>query len=491
MKRNILLIHTDQQRQDSLGVYGNEVARTPHLDALAAAGVRFDHHYVTNPVCMPSRASLMTGRHLPAHGVIDNGIPLDEHEVTLAHVLAEAGYETFAAGKLHLTPYQSPAHYGHGESFASWRAGMLKGWSGPYYGFQRVALTEEHGEGATDFAMGHYGQWLAEKRPEAVEMKGYERAAGPKYPGVYRSKVPAAAHHSTYVAEQVIEYLERGSEKPFFVFAGFPDPHHPFTPPEEYARRFDSVALPAPHARSGEHDGRPPLYRRLLTEMVFPSDGGARPPPEAEHFRHIVQNTYAMVALIDECVGRILSALGRLALNNETIVCFTSDHGDLLGDHGLLYKGQLPFASLLRVPLLIRAPGMRPSVVRSPVSNTDVMPTLLELAGVNCPSRVQGRSLVPVLTGERSRVHDAAFSCGWSKASPLYRHTSLHSESWRITWWPGYHDGELYDVEADPHELKNLFHTESHRPIRESLMNDLLRAYAEAGPLEPHVIGEW
>ncbi|HEO70814.1 MAG TPA: hypothetical protein ENN80_06075, partial [Candidatus Hydrogenedentes bacterium] len=347
MPRNILLLHADQQRQDSLGCYGNAVAQTPYLDALAAQGARFNHHYASNPVCMPSRASLLTGRHLPAHGVIDNGIPLDAREATLAQALACAGYATFAAGKLHLTPYQSEAARGYGESFGAWDAGAFDGWDGPYYGFEAVRLVLGHGEGAVNPTRGHYGRWLAERHPEVFDCIGPEGAPEPKFPGVYRSQLPPEVHWSTYVADRVIARLEQiDRARPFFVFAGFSDPHHPFVAPETYAARLEDADFPAPHADPEEHAGRPELYRRLFTENVFAKDGGASPVPEGEHFRCIVQHTYAMVALIDACVGRILDALDRLGLADDTVVCFTSDHGDLLGDHGLLYKGQLPFASL-------------------------------------------------------------------------------------------------------------------------------------------------
>jgi len=492
MAKNIILLHTDQQRWDSLGCYGNGSARTPHLDRLAGEGVRFEHHYASNPVCMPSRASLLTGRHLPAHGVIDNGIPLDLRVETLASALGKSGYDTFAAGKLHLTPFQSPAGLNHGESFAAWESGGLNGWDGPYYGFGRVSLVSGHGEGPANPRLGHYGRWLAAHHPEVFELTGIDRAPEPKFPGVYRSQVPVECHHSAYVADRAIEYLEdRDSGRPFFIFAGFPDPHCPFTPPEEYAALFDGVEFPAPSFREGEHEGKPSHYARLMHDHLFPTDGGATRAPDAEMLHHIVQNTYAMVTLIDRSVGRILDSLERLGLADETIVCFTSDHGELLGDHGLLYKGQLPYASLMRVPFIIRAPGIAPRVTCAPMGNVDVMPTLMALAGVAVPTGVQGESYVPVMTGGAGRVRDAAFSCGWSKASRLYRHMSLHSDTWRITWWPGQQDGELYDLTSDPNEFENLFHREEHRGRRDALMEVLLRAYAEAGPLEPHVLCNW
>lgn len=492
MPKNIILLHADQQRWDSLGCCGNATAKTPHLDRLASEGVRFEHHYSTNPVCMPSRASLYTGRRLPAHGVIDNGIPLDEREVTLAQALAEAGYDTFATGKLHCTPYQSPAHLRHGESFAAWEAGTFDDWDGPYYGFKRVRLVLGHGEGTVHPKRGHYGRWLAEHHPDVFDRIGADKAPEPKFPGTYRSQMPVALHHTNYVADQVIECLEHQEPgRPFFIFGGFSDPHHPFVPPEEFAALFDGVEFPEPKRREREHEGRPSHYARLPTENLFPTDGGASRAPEGEHFHHIVQNTYAMVTLIDHAVGRILEAVNRLGLEEETIVCFTSDHGDFLGDHGLLHKGQLPFASLMRVPFILRAPGIEPQVTQTPMSNADVMPTLMELAGVVAPSSVQGSSYAPMLMGQGDDMPQFVFSCGWSKASPLFRHMSLHGAMWRITWWPGLGEGELYDLRSDPHELDNVFNVDEYIPERGWLMEKLLYAYAEAGPLGPRVLCNW
>ena len=492
MSKNIILFHTDQQRYDSLGCCGNAAAITPNIDRLAAGGTLFRHHYVSNPVCMPSRASLLTGRHLPAHGVIDNGIPLDGREITMAGALAEAGYETFAAGKLHLTCYQAAAELAHAESMASWQAGMFKDWTGPYYGFSKVSFVLGHGEGNADPALGHYGQWLAEHHPDVPGRRGFEKAPEPKFRGTFRSQVPPEAHNAHYIADCIIERMRNGErEKPFFLFAGFPDPHSPFVPPQRYAEMFDGVELPEPHYREGEHEGKPAFHAEMLEKELFGFDGNARRAPHAEHMRHVLQNTYAMVTQIDDAIGRVLDALDQLGLADDTIVAVTSDHGDLLGDHGLLYKCQVPFASLMHVPLIIRAPGVAASVTDAPVSNVDVMPTLLELAGVQAPPSVQGVSQVPVMTGACESMQPFAFSCGWSKASPRFRLMSLHSDEWRITWFPGQGEGELYDIKADPYEHDNLFDRDSHRRVRDSLMSDLLRTYAQAGPLEPHLVCNW
>jgi len=496
MKKNIILFHTDQQRWDSLGCYGNRAARTPNLDNLASRGVLFEHHYCSNPVCMPSRASLFTGRHLLAHWVIDNGIPLDERELTLATVLSEHGYDTYAAGKLHFTPYQrtDPRGSGVGETFELWEAGKLDDWQGPYYGFDKVDLVLGHGEGALNPKWGHYGKWLAENYPDLPNRIGFERAPQPKFrdPDTYRSLVPVEAHYSTYVTQRLIDFLSNASSsRPFFIFAGFNDPHPPFTVPSEYAAIFDGVALPQPSYRPGEHEGKPFHYGLSRRKKLYPKDGGARRAPTGLHLHHMIQNTYGMITLIDDCIGRVLKSLDELGLSENTIVCFTSDHGELLGDHGLVEKGPLPYHSLMRVPFIIYDPDIQPSRVGAPMSNVDVMPTLLELVGLQIPETVQGQSFVPLLKGQKKRIREAAFSCGWSKESAAYRHLSLHSDNWRITYWPEQDDGELYDLNADPNEYENLFHRQEYSQMRDRLLAELFRTYAHSGPLTPHTVACW
>lgn len=492
MPKNVLLLHTDQQRADTLGCYGNACAQTPNLDKLAREGVTFRHHYTSNPVCMPSRASLFTGRCLPAHGVIDNGIPLDPRVDTLPAAFARAGFDTFAAGKLHLTPYQSPAHFQHPESLAAWENGCFANWDGPYYGFQHVRLVLGHGESTAHPARAHYGQWLSTHHPGTFNAKGNASSTPPIYPGTYPSRIPSESHYTTYVANQIIQFLEtRDSGQPFFVFAGFSDPHAPFTPPAEWAARFENTQIPPYPTLWDEYELRPEFYNAILSGNCFPKDGGAQRAPEGEPLQAILRNTFAMIAFIDDAIGRILQTLTRLGLDQDTIVAFTSDHGDFLGEHGLLYKAQLPFASLMRVPFILRAPGITPATTHAPMGNIDVMPTLLDLAGVPIPQTLQGRSYRPLLTGEQNRIHEFTLSCGWSKESPNYRHISLHNDTWRLTWWPGINDGELYDLRADPHEFDNVFHADEYLAERGWLMEQLLTAYAQAGPLEPHTLCDW
>ena len=412
---------------------------------------------------------------------------------TLPAALSAAGYDTYSVGKLHLTCGLAEADSGHGESFAAWREGALTAdWQGPYYGFDRVELTLGHADFPLQPWAGHYGYWLREHHPEVFEMTGVERAPEPKWSDCYRSPVPPEAYHSSYIATRIIDYLRsRDGSGPFFIFGGFPDPHHNFVAVEAYARQFDRAAFPPPRAREGEHAERPGFYARIADDGLFECDGNCRRPPGGEHMRHILQNTYAMVSLIDHNVGRVLDEINRLGLSRETIVCFTSDHGDFLGDHGLLHKGQVPFASLMRVPFLLRAPGIPPGALDAPIGNADVMPTLMELAGLEAPQTCQGLSQAAVFRRERTQVQEAAYSCGWAKNFPHLRHMSLHSPTHRITWWPRLAEGELYDLTRDPDEFENRWRDPGYAETRDRLMRSLLDRNAYAGPVETRILCPW
>ncbi|MBM4045522.1 MAG: hypothetical protein FJ279_10440, partial [Planctomycetes bacterium] len=380
---NILILHSDQQRYDSLGCCGNPHAVTPNLDALAKAGTVFHRHIVSNPICMPSRASLFTGRYPNAHGVWHNGVPLPRasyvehqpqcnqiarqlygrdmicHVPTLADVLGQAGYQTRAVGKLHLTPFRATASHRLQEANSLWHDPKMADWHGPYYGFERVDLAVGHGEGTP----GHYRHWLQRNFPDVVKalQKGEHRKALP-FPQVgdlYASAITEEAHHSTWVGECVCEFLEkeRDAQRPFFLFAGFPDPHHPFTPPAKLAEEFAKHAALPPHSDAREAATKPRGFADLI-RGVNPGRSAMfahQLPPEA--IKLIRQYTDAMVHLIDRAVGRVLEALKRLNLWDNTIVIFTSDHGDFLGDHGLLRKETLCSQSLVHVPFLMRIPA--------------------------------------------------------------------------------------------------------------------------------------
>ena len=479
MPANIVILHTDQQRRDSLGCYGNPVARTPNLDGLAARGMVFDNHYAANVVCMPSRASFFTGRHVQAHGVLNNGYPLSPDAVTLPGVLAEMGRRTAAFGKLHLTPWLADAESGFEESQALWHSGRMDDWTGPYFGFQHVELCLSHGDVAFQHG-GTYTNWVREQADDWDALVARVAEGAREHP--YHSSLPLELHHSTWVADRAIDYIRDNVEHPFCVFAGFSDPHHPFTPPEPYASMYEGCDLPIAARREGEHDRRPAHWRRAW-DGEGAADGGARRVADDE-LAKIAAATYGMVSLIDDCVGRVLECLTALGLLDDTLVVFTSDHGDFLGEHGLLLKGPMHCRSLLRVPFLLAGPGCAAGRTDTVMSNVDAMPTLLDLLDAPKPPSCQGRSYKDAAAGAPGPPDACALASHWSDDHDLVSHT-LYDRSHRITWYPRLGDGELYDLAADPHELANLYDDPAHRALREKLRFRLLEQLSIRADLDP------
>jgi arylsulfatase A-like enzyme len=444
---NVLIIMTDQQRRDSLGCYGNPFTRTPNLDRLATDGVRFNRAYCTNPVCMPSRLSLFTGEYVHSHGLWDNGVLIPER-TTLADDLSRAGYQTSYFGKVHFTPYQGDLR--NRESMNLWRElGDDVSWTGPFWGFEHVELTLLHTEN-----LAHYGKWFRD-RGGTEEMREHD-------PETELRSIPVALHDSTFVAERTVDFLEsaRDRSRPFLAVASFPDPHHPFNPPKEMAALYPTDRIVEPVGSREDLRTRPPHYEEhyvypwgLKSDPIDQTPNGV---PERVK-RQRIANTYAMVDLIDRNVGLILAALDEQGLRENTIVIFTSDHGELLGDHGLWFKGPYYYDSLLNIPLVISSPGCAAgAVTESLISLVDIVPTLHDLLGIEPDRPVDGVSLVPRLTGRshacRERCLAEHVSC--RDEGPVAANVVVTRDAKYVRYSTGVE--ELTDLSADPDEKKNV-----------------------------------
>ena len=314
MPKSLIVFYTDQQRRDSLGCYGNRIAHTPNIAGLARRGVLLQNHYAANPVCMPSRASFMTGRHPQAHRLLDNGIALPTTETTLPGVLKEQGYHTCSIGKIHLTPTLSPPELGFQESSALWQTGALDVWVGPYYGFEEVRLTIGHGDSAFIHG-GHYGKWVLGNFKNLAQKTEEYRSY--KITAFGRSTILLEAHYYTWVADQAIGFMRSIGDRPFFLYVSFPDPHHPFAVPDPFYTIHEGADFPAPRRREGENDHKPLHYRKAMSGESLSTDGGARRMIDMTHddWRTVFTATYGMVSLIDHSVGRVLQCLLEKALD--------------------------------------------------------------------------------------------------------------------------------------------------------------------------------
>ncbi len=508
-RRNILFITSDQQRFDSLAVNGGCVARTPTLDALAESGINYQRAHVQNVVCMPSRATMMTGQHPLTHGVFGNGVPLPEHAPTAVGLLRDAGYGTALIGKAHFEPHLDLTLRYQENRLAA------EGSTGPWRGFDHVELATHGPVGGH-----HYANWLWEHQPEAIAGFGGvlsgEGGGDTGAPEVARNPVAREHYHTDWIADRTIAWLrEAGHGAPWFCWMSFPDPHHPFDPPHDEVRaRLDwrDLDLPVGRPRSrGDMErflsNKPQHWRDYFEGAFRNPEGGPVDFVAGKITDDQVREINAMIhvenELIDEACGRVLTWLREHDLDSTTDIFFTSDHGELQGDHGLMFKGPYHVDALLRVPLIWRpAPaaevtgGQR---LDMPVGIVDLAPTFCSIAGIEVPQWMQGQPLPLDASADRQRVlttFDSQFANvgmhlrtmyrdGWlctvyqTSCPPLGGHFPLLWAMWgRNSRLPNYSgsEGELYNVHEDPHQWHNLWHDPQRRALRDELVADLLES---------------
>ncbi|MCU1454131.1 MAG: arylsulfatase family protein [Acidimicrobiales bacterium] len=492
MGRKILLVTTDQQRYDTLGCNGGTLARTPVVDALAAAGIRYERAVPQSVVCMPSRATILTGQHPTTHGVWMNGVPLPVDAPSVAGQLHDAGYRTALIGKAHFEPYFDPFMRFAENALAA--TGTTPP-NGTHRGF-------EHLEFATHGAMGllHYARWLRTEHPEAVGMfyatvdaDLQVNAAGGGDTGAAQVKVnpvPRDWYHTDWVADRTIAWLDSvAADDDWFCWMSFPDPHHPWDPPESEMGRVDwhDVPLPAGYPESAaEREAildRKPRHWRLWYDgtLVSNYEAPAAWVPAtmtADQVREVNARNAVECELIDEALGRVLAAIAARGWDDDLDVVFTTDHGELQGDFGLMFKGPYHVDGLMRLPLIWRpAPrvGATPSVVTTPVGLVDLAPTFCAIAGIAAGDWMQGQELPVDDVGGPERVLTEWDSELFGVAVHL---RTITRDGWVCTAYrPGtVHDGtegELYDLAGDPLQRENRWDDPAQRSRRDDLLSDL------------------
>ncbi len=499
---NFVLISADQQRGDCLGVEGRRI-KTPHLDELAGQGTRFAAAITPCVVCQPARASILTGQLCRTHGVHDNGIDLDPAagEKGFAAALAKSGYETAFFGKAHFSTYHTFEETGTPECLKS-SAQYGPDWYGPYMGFQHVELMlvghnwfppEQPPRGQ------HYERWFHADGKGAEKLKAYWANAGDTKEAAqtWHSQLPVAWHNSTWTADRAIDWLKQDHDQPFCTWISFPDPHHPFDCPEPWSRLHDPAEVDLPKHRERTFQGRPWWHEKVLTAEPEGSKESAEirkaysriAEQSDEQLREIIANTYGQISLIDHQVGRLLIALEEAGLAENTVVIYFSDHGDWLGDHGLVLKGPMHYEGLLRVPLIVRGPGIPAGAVSDqPVSTLDIAPTLFDLSGANALQTQHGQSLVPVVKYGASRdfaLNEWELLPGRAGVALSLRTVRTRTHKMTVDMTSG--AGELYDLLADPDELFNLYNDPTASAVRRDLTEMLATRPDDAGPVRTPV----
>ncbi len=419
MAPNIVLFLTDQLRRDALGCYGNPICKTPNLDKLAEEGIRFDQAYTNSPVCSPARASLMTGMYPHNHGVMINthikpawtrGLSTDS--VTFSSLLREAGYELDYAGKWHVHQELGPEEYG----------------------FSRHVFERTPNE-------------VVPRTESIIEFPGGNVTAAAT------SSMPEEANRSWVVADQGISMMRERSkgDKPFFLRIDTTAPHFSNIIPEPYASMYDPASIPPWPNFDEKFEGKPSAHLRKHQEWNLQGK-------DWDWWSQVVAKYYGDVTLMDTCVGRVLDEIKACGIEDNTIFLFSTDHGDSMGSHKHFEKAGSMYDEVFRIPLLVRFPGSKQSgkVVSQFVRLLDLMPTFVELGGAELSQPVDGRSLVPLLNGENPDDWPDSVYCEshgevWGYSSQRM----VRTENWKYVYTP--HDmDELYDLKADPGEMKNL-----------------------------------
>jgi len=486
--RKILFVTTDQQRFDSLGCNGGTIARTPIADGLAVSGVNYGRAINQNVVCMPARSTMITGQYPRTHGVYANGVPLPADAPSIAAYLNDHGYRTALVGKAHFEPAM--------DLDGKWPENRLarESSTGPHRGFEHMELAM-HGP----IPLWHYGVWIR-SQPGHHERDFYQlfdadglNNAGGGDTGACQVKVnpvPRDLYHTEWVADRVIAWLDTLEvHDDWFCWMSFPDPHHPWDPPSSEIGRVPWRDLELPEG----HPGSPDECRRILERKPGHwlayyegkhsnlEGGPASFVPAAmtdDQVREVNAMTHVENELIDEALGRVLDRIEARGWLADTDVFFTTDHGELQGDFGLLFKGPYHCDALMRLPLIWRpAPsaGISPAVVTDPVGQLDLAPTFCEIAALPIPAWIEGSPLPTQDGSGRQRVITEWESQFESEDLHL---RSLYRDGWVVTEYGaggGYDgtEGELYNLAEDPRQWVNRWDDSSLRSIRHDLLADL------------------
>ena len=513
---NFLYIITDQQRADHLGSYGNTIVQTPNIDGIAGRGLSFDRFYVASPLCMTNRATLATGRMPSNNGVLTNGHPLPLEANTFIEALRGDGYRTALLGKsplqnmlnLEIEDYNYPAKpagrplaEGLGDSWLIprtgeryqaerndlWAADPDREIETPYYGFETVRFANSHG----DRVGGHYTAWLRDRHPDPDSLKGPDNALpsdAASAPLSWRTKVPEELWSTSYVEEITCQYLQdhaaAGSDAPFFIHCSFPDPHHPFSPPGRYWDMYDADDIPLPASFNANHIDPPP-FNDILRRQFMDDERNLRVAAfmaSESEVRTSIALTYGMISFVDDAVGRILAMLEELGLAENTVVIFNSDHGDMMGDHGLMLKHCYHYEGLIRVPFIWADPDTGDEGARTDLlsGTLDVGRTILARAGLQPYHGMQGfdvasaaRSGAPLpRLGMVLEEDELPFN---GNCAEFTRTRTFVTGRWRLTYWLEAQFGELYDRDNDPEEINNLWNDPGAAADKAALLEMMMR----------------
>ena len=523
---NILIFCTDEQRGDHLGCMGHPHLKTPNIDRIAQEGTLFRSCYSSSPVCMPARATMLTGLTNRASGVRTQGITLSEDIPTLPGLLADAGYRTHSVGKLHHRPWggrtiaadedvsKNPERRIYWKWPGNWEGEHYEEFPDNYYGFQTLDVANGH----VNYIYGDYVTWLEAEHPGAYEGYAYKSS------DTKSLSIDPELHYNNWIADRSIDFIREASGKstsvsgsstpeadnstpetaaqPFYLWCSFPDPHFPFAAVSKWSDVYQDtdIELPAITTELSPENRSETMQTIGLGTEVFDPDWT----------RECIRQTYGMVSHVDEQVGRVLDCLEELGIADNTIVVYISDHGDQLGEHGLFYKGIYPYEGHAHIPFLVKVPWaqQKGKVVEDVVSMLDMVPTVLDLAGVDQPAderdgewrqmsapiqpSLPGEILTPVVTGNAAPERKNAlieYDAENYEAFEELQYRSLVTNDYKLIFYVPTNETMLFDRRSDPNETTNLANDPKYQGIVLEMFKQLTHEITRTESRLPRFIG--
>lgn len=465
MKPNIVIFCTDHQRADFLSCAGHPMIKTPNLDKLAERGVRYENLYVQSTVCMPSRASILTGTYTCRHGVNDNGYDLPTSKRTIADVLSDNGYHTMAVGRTHVICTQPRPEYPK---------------SG-FYGFQQCTHAQVYC-GNTD-PDNDYLAWIRAEHPEYYDAIAFANEhCENDMPGSH-TDVPEELSLNSWVVDRSLDYIKehnnKASEQPFMLWAGTWDPHGPYRAPEPWGSMYDPEDIQVPPQIEEEYQAYPQVLKDLAMRKWW------RDPSVSLEtvWKKTIAMYMGMISHIDDQIGRMLDGLDKMGILDNTIFLLTSDHGDMMGEHWFGQKRIFFYDGALKVPGIMAGPGLpQDKVLDGLAESIDLMPTLLDLAGVDTPPLVQGKSWKPVLDGADMVIHDDVYTdfqyhknpCGTPDEGRNEHTFSIYDGRYRIVYFKNRPYGQLFDFANDPDNHINRWDDPDYADVKQMMIEKLM-----------------
>lgn len=510
---NILLITSDQQSWDAINCHDNTI-KTPNLDRLVKAGISFERAYTCNPVSTPTRASMITGMYPSQHGAYALGTKLMENVPTIGDYLNEIGYDTYLVGKAHFMPLAGNASFPTLEGYPVLQdLDFWRKFHGPFYGFNHIDLARNHGD--EGHVGQHYALWMMEKLKsegrDSLEWQNWFRAPfiknikyddamqgildmyGAKYPKAQRGawNCPEEYHLNAWIADvskkRIDEAIERN--KPFFIWSSFFDPHPPYLVPEPWDKMYNPDDMSLPVVPENDMDDMPYHYRMTQTPdniwgQKYVEDGEevhgffSQLGVSNEQARKNKSLYYGMVSMMDKYIGKILDYLDEKNLTDNTIIIFTTDHGNHIGSHGLHAKGGFVFEEDVKIPFLASWKKHFPENKKSDalISIVDLAPTMLSLIGMkNLPMTMSGIDMSDVFKGKKDSLRESVIVENHFQRTKFYQKSYI-TNRYKIVWYMNSDEGELFDLQEDPHEYNNLWSNPDFKDLKFQLLHKAMQA---------------